>query len=420
MDRIWDLIVCGGGFTGVAAAVAAAREGAQVLLIEKNGYLGGAAAQNYVNPFMGYQMTDRESGRQVQLNCGLFDTILHRLDELGGLHKNRVTFNEEMVKLVFDRLTREHGVRVLFHSFVEAAEVEAASIRCVRAVSKGGQHTYRARYFIDATGDADLTVLSGCSYRLGREPDNACQPMTLCFRIAGVDTDAYWNGGREEANRLYKQRLSEGRLLNPREDVLTFRHMADGVVHFNSTRVIRHCPVNTEELSEAESLAREQMYELFMLLKENVACFRNAVLLASAPEIGVRESRMLVGRYVIEAEELLRCTKFADSIARGNYEVDIHSPDGSGTTHRRVPEGDYYTIPYRALLPKEIDNLVVAGRCISSTHEAQSAYRILPICTCIGEAAGLAISLALHRQIRPADVDIAALHALLDKYGAAY
>lgn len=184
MNKTYDLIVAGGGFTGVAAAVAAAREGLKVLVVEKNGFLGGAACENYVNPFMDFEMRDKETGKPVQLNTGIFTTILERLDELGGLHKNRRTFSEEYVKVVFDRLLREAGVDVLFHSYVMDAQVEDGRIKSISIVNISGRQEISARYFIDATGNAELSVLAGCDYQLGRETDNLCQPMTLCFRIA--------------------------------------------------------------------------------------------------------------------------------------------------------------------------------------------------------------------------------------------
>lgn len=129
---------------------------------------------------------------------------------------------------------------------------------------------------------------------------------------------------------------------------------------------------------------------------------------------------MVIGRYTISEDDIINCTKFEDSIARGNYKIDIHSPDGSGTTHVRIPEGEYYTIPYRALVLKSVKNMLVAGRCISSTHVAQSAYRVIPICTCIGEGAGLAVSLAARNSCDTDQISIEDLHALLDRYGASY
>lgn len=418
----YDLIVAGGGFTGVAAAAAAAREGMQILLVERYGFLGGAAAACQVNPFMGYTMRCKDASGEAQtvlLNAGIFRTILEELDALGGLMENRSTFNEELLKLLFDRMLRRAGVEVLFHSYLSGARAENGRVASVTVVNKSGSLELEADYFLDTTGDADLAALAGCPFHLGREADSLCQPMTLCFRIGNVDMAKY-RQSKPGINALYQKFQAEGRIKNPREDVLIFPHVSEGVLHFNATRIIKRNPVDCYDLSESEMDAREQVYELYQFLKQNIDGFQSSTLLMSAPQIGVRESRMIDGEYTVTADDILHCNKFEDSIARGNYFIDIHSPDGAGTTRMFVPEGDYYTIPYRALIPKGMDNLLVAGRCISSTHEAQSAYRILPICCCMGEAAGTALGLAFEGRLRASDVPIASLHKKLDAYGAKY
>lgn len=411
----YNIIVAGGGFSGVAAAVSAAREGARVLLIEKSGYLGGAPCNCYVNPFMGY--TTQIDGKTTALSDGIFTEMLDRLDKMGGLHKNRVTFNEEILKLVFDEMTDESGVDVLFHAFLTGVEKIGGSIKSVSVSGKGGEQTFFADYFIDATGDADLTALAGCNCRIGREEDGLCQPMTLCFRLAGVDVDRAFENS-QKINELYKKYREEGKIQNPREDVLKFRHVADGVLHLNSTRVIKKSPFDLYEVSFAEKEARKQMFELYTFLKENCEGFENSVLLASAPEIGVRESRMVEGLYTLTAEDLKNCVKFDDAIAACNYDIDIHNPEGSGTSHYYFKPGTYYTIPYRSLIPMGTDNLLVAGRSISGTHEAQASYRIMPTCCSIGQAAGTAAAVALQDNVPVPQADIQKIQGILKKNNA--
>lgn len=412
----YDLIVVGGGLSGVAAAYAAAREDLRVLLIEKSGYLGGAACNNYVNPFMPYKI--RKDGEATELNRGLFLDLLASLEELGGLHTNRATFNEEILKIVLDRKMAEVGVEVLLHATLIEATVDNRKIKHVVVAHRSGRTGFSSDYFIDATGDANLTFLAGASYKIGREEDELCQPMTLCFRIAGVDTEKVFATGAE-INRLYNEAQEAGKIKNPRENVLKFAHMSAGVLHLNSTRIIKRSPLDPVDLSIAEREAREQMLELYLFLKNNIEGFENSTLLASAPEIGVRESRMVVGDYEITAEDLLNSIEFADTIAVGNYGVDIHSPDGTGTVIKHLEPGKYYSIPYRALIPQDLDNMLVAGRCISSTHEAQSAYRVMPICCNIGEAAGMAISIVkAGENVRMANMDL--LHDMMEKYDLIY
>lgn len=413
---MYDVIVAGGGFSGVAAACSAAREGLSVLLIEKNGYLGGAACNCYVNPFMRYQVT--LNGEKVMLADGLFRDILTRLEEKDAIMENHRTFNEELLKLVFDEMAEEYGITVLFHSYIISARVEDSYIKSVAAANKSGIEDFEAKYFIDATGDADLSVLSGCGYHIGRSADNLCQPMTLCFRIAGVDCRRLTREVWENANKLYVKYRAEGKIQNPRENILHFPHIADGIIHLNSTRVVKKSPVNAFEISEAERIARKQEYELYLFLKQNVPGFENSVLLASAPEIGVRESRMIAGEYTLTEEDLKSCTKFDDAIAACNYDIDIHNPEGSGTDYYFFKDNEYYTIPFRCLKPKGINNLLTAGRCISSTHEAQSSYRIMPVCCSLGEAAGTAIGVCAAQDAPCTNADVGLIRQKLKSYGA--
>ena len=299
----YDVIVVGGGFAGTAAAVSAAREGAKVLLLEKSGFLGGAAGNCYVNPFMGY--TTKIDGKTTLLSDGIFTEILDRLEKKGGLMPNRVTFSEEVLKLVFDEMTEESGVDVLFHAYLLRAERDCDRIKSVTIMGKGGEMTFEADYFIDATGDADLTACAGAPYRIGREDDNLCQPMTLCFRMSGVDVDLAFKN-TEKINALYRKFREDGKIKNPREDVLKFKYVADGVLHLNSTRIVKRSPFDLYDLSFAEREARRQMFELYTFLKENCEGFENSTLLSSAPEIGVRESRMIDGEYLLARFSLER------------------------------------------------------------------------------------------------------------------
>ena len=395
----YDVIVVGGGIAGSAAALSAAREGQNVLLIEKSNSLGGTAVNSLVIPFMPYTYTEPETNKRVALSQGIFTEIIEKLREYKSLYEYHdlefdTSFHEEYLKLILNRMLIEAGVRLLFHSYLVEAEAEDGTVKSVTVANKSGKQTFYANYFIDATGDGDLAVLSGCSFRIGREEDGLCQPMTLCFRVGNVDVDKYVSEDRQAAIKLYKEYKAEGRIKNIYEKILTFRHPSKGVLHFNSTRIVKKNPVNAFDLTEAEIEAREQVFELFDFMKKNVPSFKDAVLLSTAVSIGVRESRMIEGEYTLNQEDLLNLTKFEDSIAAGNYDIDIHNPEGSGTTHHYFKAGEYYTIPYRCLTPKNANNLLVAGRCISVTHEAQASIRIMPICFCLGQAAGIAAAVA--------------------------
>jgi hypothetical protein len=274
-----------------------------------------------------------------------------------------------------------------------------------------------ADYFIDATGDAQVAFLAECPTILGREPDHLCQPMTLCFRLGNVDVERFFES-RERLNAIHKQALNNGELINPRENILVFKTPIPNVLHFNTTRVIKLDPTSPEEVTKAELIAREQVYEIYDFMKKHADGLENSFLMMTAAEIGVRESRMIIGDYVLTETDCRAFTKFPDGIAACNYDIDIHNPEGSGTSHYYFPEGEFYTIPYRSLIPKGVSNMLVAGRCISSDHGAQASYRIMPTVCCIGEAAGSAVAIANKTKSTIREVNTDALRATLKANGA--
>jgi len=413
----FDVIVVGGGLTGVAAAVCAAREGMKVLILEQSGFLGGAMGNCLINPFMPYTTKMEINGEKktVKLSDGFFTEIMDRLAEMGG--RQGSTFHEEYLKLILDRMVVEAGVTVLLHSTLCGVEKSGDTITGVTTVSKAGKLTMHAKCFIDCTGDADLAVMAGCPTHLGRDKDQMCQPMTLCFRLANVDIEKY-RENKPMINELYQKFQAEGKIKNPRENVLIFYHPVKNMLHFNTTRVIKLNPVDPFHLTRAEMEAREQMFEMYYFLKENIPGFENADIAFSAPQIGVRESRMIDGEHLLTEQELKACTRFDDAIAAANYDIDIHSPDGAGTSHYYFPDGEYYTIPYRSMLPRNADNLIVSGRCISSTHEAQASYRVMPIVTTLGQAAGVAAAVSIKQEVKPKEVDIREVQRILKESGA--
>ena len=416
--KTWDLIVVGGGLTGVAAAVSARRQGLQnVLLIEQAGFLGGAPGTLLINPFMPYSTT--VDGQRFELSRGFFSELRRLLQEVGGYQdggREKEDIHEEYLKLALDRLVTREGVQPLFHATLCGVRKKGETVEAVQVVTKAGVLTFAGRCFIDCTGDADLAVMAGCPYHLGRE-DGLCQPMTLCFRIGNVDIPTFQKN-RQAMQEKYKQLQAEGKIKNPRENVLIFSTLVDGVLHFNTTRVVKHNPTDPFDVTEAEMIAREQMFEMYYFLRDNCPGFEKSQLLYSAGSIGARESRMIDGEYLLTQEDLVGCVKFEDAIAAGNYDIDIHNPEGSGTSHYYFPAGTWYTIPYRALQPKNADNLLVAGRCVSTTHEAQASIRIMPIVATLGQAAGVAAAQAVKAGVGVKEIDVKALQEALRQGGA--
>jgi hypothetical protein len=409
-----QIIVAGGGPAGVCAAIAAAEEGADVLLIERYGFLGGMATAGLVNPFMEYWAGEE------QIIKGLFDRILAALDARGGHLFAGIDsvdpFDPEQMKFALEQMCLEVGVRLRYHTMLAGAEADGGVVRAVLGASKSGFERFAADLFIDCTGDADLAARAGAEVMMGREEDGLCQPMTLNFRMAGVD-DAQM-ADYLGVTALYKEAKARGELDNPRENVLFFPTTRSGEHHFNTTRVVKHDATDANALSAAEIEGRRQAAEMVVFLQREAPGFEKAFLSASAAQIGVRESRRIRGDYLLRVEDILAARKFEDGIARGSYPVDIHNPAGTGTVIRTLPPGESYDIPYRCLCPVGFSNLLVAGRPISADHGAHSSLRVMPIAMAIGEAAGVAAAMALPGGADVRAVDAAALRARLVERGA--
>ncbi len=410
-----EVVVCGGGPAGLCAAIAAAQEGADTLLIERYGFLGGMATAGLVNPFMPYYT----GGKQIIR--GLFQEIIDRLDAAGGWsHRQdewaRDAFDPEIMKLVAQEMAEEAGVRLRLHTMVVDVAANDGHMEQVLLASKSGWEAVEGRVFVDATGDGDVAARAGAQYEQGRAEDGLSQPMTLMFRMGGVDEKRI--PARGEINALYDEAKAAGEINNLRENVLWFYTTRPGEIHFNTTRVVKRDGTSAADLTEAELEARRQVGQMVRFLVEKIPGFENAYLMATATQIGVRESRRIIGEYVMTEDDVLGARKFPDAIARGCYDIDIHDPGGTGTVIKQLPEGESYDIPYRCLCPRGFDNLLVAGRPISATHEAHSSLRVMPIAAALGEAAGVAAAMCVERGQTVTGVDVTALRQRLVERGA--
>jgi len=405
-----DVLIVGGGTAGVAAAVAAGRNGADALLIERYGFLGGTMTAGLINPFMTFH-----AGKE-QIIQGIFQEMIDRLKGMDGYNERTKAFDAEAMKIVADQMVKEAGVKLLLHTCVIDAMVQENTIRGVEVHNKSGRQAILGKVVVDTTGDGDVAVMAGAPHEKGRKEDGLTQPMTLNFRMGGVDVDKM--PPRQEINRLFGEAKAKGEVTIPRENVLWFPTTRKGEIHFNTTRVVKVDGTKAEDLTYAEVEARRQMVELVNFLKGRISGFENAHLLMSGSQIGVRETRRIIGEYVMTGEDIVEARKFTDVIARGSYPIDIHSPTGEGTVIKSPPPGASYDIPYRCLVPKNVDNLLVAGRCVSSTHEAQAAIRVIPIVVAIGQAAGTAAALATRLNVPPRRLNVSLLQKTLREQGA--
>ena len=252
----YDLAVIGGGFAGVGAALSAARGGARVIIVEKSNCFGGAATGALVNPFMPY--STKIDGEWIALSRGIFKEICDRLSVRGAFRDDvrfGDSFLEEELKFILNCMLEEAGITVLFHAQLFGAEKSGERVESVSVAARGSVLKIYADYFIDATGNAQLAYLCGCPTTLGREGDNLCQPMTLCFRLGNVDVDNFF-ASKERLATAHAKSLANGELMNPRENILVFKTPIPNVLHFNTTRVVRKNPTSPTEVTEAEMLAR--------------------------------------------------------------------------------------------------------------------------------------------------------------------
>ena len=399
MKKSYDVIVIGGGPGGFSAAVAAAKDGADTLLIERYGFLGGMATAGLVNPFMSYKLKDKK------LTSDVFNKLIKRLETNKALHKNEQIFDDEKMKYILDEMVKDYNIDILFHTLFVDADKKGNSIDKIYIENKSGRMSLSADVFIDATGDGDLAARAGAQFELGRNSDNLCQPMTLCFRVGGVEQGLHPGELREHLTEIMVEAKEQNLIEQPREDVLLFGTLQDSVWHFNTTRIVGESGIEADKLTEAEIEGRRQIKELMQLFKEKSPYFKNAYLLKMASQIGVRESRRIIGKYIIDEKDVINARKFSDGIARSNYNIDIHNPAGTGTVLKQLPPNDYYEIPFRCLVSDKLNNLVIGSRCISSTHEAHSSLRIMPVVSGIGEAAGCAAAKASNNNKKVNNID---------------
>jgi len=403
-----DVLVVGGGPAGIAAAVASGRSGVRTALVERHGFLGGTGTAGLVTIFMPWE----RSGRAVV--GGLFAETRDRMSHhLGGI--DGPLFDPEALIVTALDMLEEASVELLLYSPAVDVVRAGASIEAVALASKGGPRAAVGNVVIDCTGDADIAARAGCATVKGRPEDGLTQPLTACFHVGGVDLAAMPAG--DEMTAAYRAARERGEVDCPREDVLFMRTVHPGGLLFNTTRVTHIDGSDAVGLTRAEIAARRQAEAVFGVLKREFAAFRNAFIVRVAAQVGVRETRHIVGEYTLTGDDAVECRRFHDSIACCCYPIDIHNPDGEGTVLRSL-QGDYYGIPYRCLLPRGVDNLLVAGRPISADHVAHSSLRIMPTCFALGEAAGVAAALAAKDGALPRQVQPGRLRAELVSRGA--
>lgn len=461
--RYWDVIVVGGGTAGAIAAIAAARAGAKTLVVEALGSLGGSGTNAQVTPLM------RNVSSGVNLNRGITDELKRRMCERGDgatdTNGNDNWFNPEGMKYVLERMVVESGAEILYHTQFVAAEKSFPSV--VPASPQGGEASggpervgaiivhnkdglvrLQAHTFIDATGDADLAVRAGAPFEAG-DAAGLHQAMSLRFMLGGVDTEKLCNflarngqwqespqfmhfwmvwGKKSSLESLFRQAVDEGILLERDGDYFQGFSVPGqpGVISFNCPRLAAELNDGADAwtLSRAQIDGKEAIERLVKFLRLYFEGCERAYIASYAPMVGVRESRRIVGEYVLTLEDILECRQFEDAICRNHYPVDIHTPKGQKLYHERSGDLPYFKpdafheIPLRCLVPQTLSNVLVPGRCASATFEAQSAIRVQQNCHSMGQAAGLAAAWCAKRDVPVRGIDSQELRAALKAQGA--
>lgn len=443
-----EIAVIGGGPAGLCAAIAAARRGRDVLLVERNGFLGGNATLGL--PLLGY--LDLQ-GRRIA--GGIAQEIAERLEARGAClghrtcpkHNSVTNIKPEEFKLLAIELCREAGVKVILHSETSGVYVENGTVRSATVYGKGNTVEIASKIYVDCTGDGDLAYLAGCGYDLGANGTGELQPPTVMFTLENVDVSRLFDYIEKHPDEmtyeasidhrpgydadyfrasdnhvfvgltmLFNRLREEGRLPVDRNDFIYIKSLNSGEVFVNSTRLLNTDATDIFSLTNAELEGQLQVSKLTETLRENVPGFEECFISSIAPSLGVRETRRFAGIDRLTSDRVIAGEIRSDTIALGGYKIDVHSGKDRSTLFRTVREP--FGIPYGSLVSADLSNLMFAGRCASFDKESLASVRVMPQCMNMGEAAGTGAALAVEDGVRPADVDVGKLRTILKKNGA--
>ncbi|NCD05016.1 MAG: FAD-dependent oxidoreductase [Spirochaetia bacterium] len=442
----YDVVIVGGGISGSIAAIACARMNVKTLLIEEKGCLGGALTSSGTGPMMTFHAGEE------QVIKGITDEVIQNLVKKGlsvghivdstGYTYTVTPFDSEGLKFELESMVCDAGCDILYHSVVNEVTSENSLITKINVLSCASHFDVFAKVFIDASGDGDLLYQSNIPFKQGRDSDGKDQPMSMNMKLSNVDIDKIRDimdkdvtlfpflkskaGLEKKASRLscsgFQEIMREGinkkEITFDRDIVLFFETNTKNEVIVNMSRVNNLNPVNPRDISMAEIEGRKQVWQLFSYLKKAVPGFKNSKLISTGPNIGIRSSRRLIGKYTLTVEDIIKGTKFKDGISACGYPIDIHSSDGSATDSTFLKYGVWYTIPYRCLINEKINNIISTGRIISSTFEAQASLRVSPSCGALGHASGVSAALCVKNNILPSDIDVDLIRNELKKQGA--
>ena len=414
----YDVVVCGGGPSGFIAAIAAARGGAKVALVERLGFLGGMATASLVAPISVFNYNER------RIIDGIPWEFIERLIEIGGAREEKplgnITFSPEKYKLIAQRMVLEAGVDLYFHSYLTGHQKQGNRITHIVIDNKNGAEAIAGKYFIDCTGDADLSFQAGVPMQ---PRSKELQPASLIFMLGGVDTDALpmLRHSQQGVNyhdldmRKVLEELQLSQKLPQYGGPWYCGVMEHGMVLVNMTRTYANMADN-RQATQTECKLREDVFTFIDILKANVPAFKNAHLIMTAPQTGTRETRRIKGVHTLTGDEYIEATDFPDAISRGCHPVDIHSADSTNQRCQFLKDAAF--VPYRCLIANDFPNLLVGGRAFSADGVSSASVRVQASVMGLGQAAGAAAALCVAQQSDVKDVDISMLRARLLEFGA--
>jgi len=438
-----DIVVVGGGTAGAVAGIAAARSGKRTLIVENQGFLGGSQTGGLVVP----QMPATIDGKSLIL--GLNRRINRKLAETGDAATfsdgNDGWFNPEALKCVLEEMYSGHGGKVLFYTRFIQPLLKEDKIESIIIFNHNGFSKVNARMVIDTSGDAEVAFSSGVECDEG-DNNGVHQPMSLRFIMGNVNVERFLSFARENTNLqiteldngfqlfttahiwgkgwrlepLFRKAVDEGILEHSDGDYFQIFSIPGrpGEIAFNCPRIpIELDGTNAEDLTCVQIEGKKAIYRISRFCRKYLPGLENAYISQIAPFVGVRETRRIRGEYCLTADDVLNAAKFPDAVARNNYPIDIHNLSISDSKLLKLKSGEYYEIPYRCLVPLKTDNLLVAGRCISTTFEAQGSIRIQPVCRALGEAAGIAAAICIDKKVIPRKLDGTELRKVLIDLG---
>ncbi|MBQ0026625.1 MAG: FAD-dependent oxidoreductase [Lachnospiraceae bacterium] len=437
-----DVLVIGAGPAGIGAAISAARNGANTVVFDIHGCVGGMATIGMIGPFM----TSYDASCKNMIIRGIFEELENKMIAVGKAidpavvrnegryasffhigHNNVGPFDRQYLKLFATRLIIESGAKLLLHTqFIDVLK-EGNKITGVVVANKDGMGVIKAKQFVDCTGDADVAAKAGVNYELGDSITGNMQPMSMFLRVSHVDSQQVEKEMREHSAEirpffgpyswLIKEKAEDWGDF-PRGEVCVFGDVEEDEFRLNVTRILNADGTKTEDLTRAEIEGLEQAHRVFNFMKKNAKGFENARLAEIADTIGIRETRHIEGEYRLSGDEVANCVVQPDAIACMATNMDNHNLNDPGGSLMPPTKGEYFGVPYLCLVAKGVDNLLVAGRAISADPIAASATRMMPCCMAFGQAAGTAAAIAFKNNQKPKDVDVQALRQTLRDQGA--